>query len=60
MLITIQLNDQELTYLNTFMALTLKSEHGLQAVASVHLFQQKILLAVEEFNKNERKEELKE
>jgi len=38
---------------------TLKKE-GLSASAAVHLFQQKILLAVEEFNKNERKEELKE
>ena len=45
--IILELNDEELSYLNAFMAETLKSSNGLSAVAAVYLFQQKILCALQ-------------
>lgn len=52
MSITLELNDEELSYLNAFMAETLKSSNGLSAVAAVYLFQQKILRALQKSKEN--------
>jgi len=56
--ITLELNDEELSFLNAFMAETLKSPNGLSAVAAVHLFQQKILLSVQKNKEKKGKKKL--